>query len=102
MRGKQRDVSGGKRFVPEDDAPDFKNRSALTISPGLWVMRCGHTAQIDKLDYIRYVISGQEKRFPIWKGMCVECNESKTWNENGTYAANGKHQYDILRKSDAP
>lgn len=76
-----------------DEAPTYGARSALEIAPGLWRMRNGHTARVEKLLQLPY---GKGKLFPVWKGLCVECNEPKTWNINGTYAAVGKHALDIL------
>lgn len=76
-----------------DEPPDFWNRSALSLAPGLWRMRNGHTAKLEKLLQLPY---GKNQFFPVWKGICVECNEPKTWNTNGTYAAVGKHDLDIL------
>lgn len=72
---------------------DWLSRSALTLFPGAWRMRNGHTARIEKLLRLPY---GEGKFFPVWKGFCVECNEPKTWNLNGTYAAVGKHDLDIV------
>lgn len=76
-----------------DETPNYRSRSALEISPGLWRMRNGHTAKIEKLMQLPY---GKGKLFPVWFGKCVECNEPKTWNIGGTYAAVGKHALDIL------
>lgn len=75
------------------EAPDFKNRSALQISPGLWRMRNGHTAEVLRAQNLPY---GDGKQFPIWVGKCSDCSEPKTWNLNGTYAAVGKHANDII------
>lgn len=53
-------------------------------------------ANIEKILQLPY---GDGKSFPVWKGVCVECNEPRTWNINGTYAAVGKHGYDLLSRA---
>lgn len=88
------------------DLPNWPSRSALTIEPGKWRMRNGHTAEIQRKTVLKYM-SGQsdnlddprkERTFIIWYGRCVECNEAFGWNANGTYAANGKNPLDILER----
>ena len=80
-----------------DEPPDFRNRSVLKLGPGLWRMRNGHTAEIEKTLALPYKDNaGKNCIFVVWKGKCLDCNEHKTWNENGTYAAVGKHSLDIL------
>lgn len=79
-----------------DEKPDFMARSVLDIRPGRWRMRNGHTAEITARKDLSYQSGGQNKKFPIWKGRCVECNAPMTWNINGTYAAVGKNPFDIL------
>lgn len=76
------------------EEPNFKSRSILQIAQGLWQMRNGHTARVESLLQLPY---GDGKKFPVWKGKCVECGEHRTWNINGTYAAHGKHPYDLMR-----
>lgn len=78
------------------EAPDWKNRSVLTIAPGRWEMRNGHIAIVTHQKILRYG-EKQEKAFPIWVGRCTDCNAPCTWNMNGTYAAVGKHGNDLLR-----
>lgn len=56
-------------------------------------MRNGHTAEVKSVLKLPY---GKDKYFPVWKGICAECSEPKTWNMNGTYAAVGKHENDII------
>lgn len=56
-------------------------------------MRNGHTARIDEMLHLPY---GDNKKFHVWKGICLDCAEHKTWNVNGTYAAFGRHALDIL------
>lgn len=82
--------------MEDSDRPDFKNRSVLAIQAGSWVMRNGHIASVEKIMHLPY---GNGKHFPVWFGRCKGCGEPKTRNENGTYAAIGKHSNDILRKS---
>lgn len=81
-----------------DEKPDFKVRSALVLAAGLWHMRNGHMALLEKRIDIPYVESatGKKKIYAIWKGVCVECEVPMTWTINGCYAAIGKHQNDIL------
>lgn len=79
-----------------DEQPDFLARSVLSIKEGEWRMRNGHTAQVLGLLNLPYKDGAVSKNFPVWKGRCVECNEPRTWNINGTYAAVGKHGYDIV------
>ena len=80
-----------------DDRPDWDVRSALKIAPGDWSQRNGHTAVITHQKLLEYETSGQRKVFPIWVGRCVECETPCTWNINGTYAAVGRHDFDLLR-----
>lgn len=85
-----------KHYVP-DETPDFKVRSALALSPGLWRMRNGDTAEIVKLLHLPYKDSaGKQQQFQVWSGRCVDCQTPSTWNLNGCYAAVGKHAYDII------
>lgn len=81
-----------------DEPPDFMSRSALSLAPGLWNMRNGHTAMIEKRIDLPYteVATGKPKIYAIWKGICVECECPMTWTINGCYAAVGKHQNDIV------
>lgn len=82
-----------------DEAPDYSVRSALTLSPGLWKMRNGHTAKIIRRQDIPYIegISKKPKIYVVWHGTCVECEAPMSWTINGCYAAVGKHQNDIVR-----
>lgn len=81
-----------------DEAPDFGTRSALVLSLGLWRMRNGHTAKLEKQIDLQYteVATGKPKIYPIWKGICIECHDPMTWTINGCYAAVGRHQNDIV------
>lgn len=80
-----------------DEAPNFKSRSALDISPGLYRMRNGHTANVKSRKDLPYTDSaGLAKVYPIWWGICVECGEPKTWNVNGTYSPVAKHANDLM------
>lgn len=82
-----------------DDVPDWRVRSVLTISPGLWRMRNGHTAKIEKQIDLPYKegSTGKPRVYSIWKGLCVECETPMTWTINGCYAAVGRHRNDIVR-----
>lgn len=85
-----------------DDQPcDWQNRSSLTIVPGLWRMRNGHTAKVIKRIDLPYIETATKKPkvYPIWKGVCIECEEARTWNVNGTYSPVGKHGYDLLGRA---
>lgn len=98
-RGKRPSAAAGRAtkraalHLVDKQPTDWKNRSALNIAPGLWKMRNGHIAKIIGTLKLPY---GVGKFFPVWKGVCVECNDPKTWNLNGTYAAVGKHANDII------
>lgn len=78
------------------EPPDFSVRSVLQLAPGDWRMRNGHTARIDRKIDLPYQKGKKTLYFPIWAGNCVECGEGRTWNINGTYAAVGKHPFDIV------
>ncbi len=80
------------------DAPDWDVRSALTLSPGRWRMRNGHHAVIERSQSFdcRRIADGSPTKHVVWFGRCEECGEGCSWNSNGTYAANGKHSFDIL------
>lgn len=82
------------------DKPDCADRSALVIEPGLWRMRNGHTAKIQKQLDIPYKdgMTGKQKVWKIWKGECIECETPMTWTINGTYAALGRHRNDIISR----
>lgn len=82
--------------APED--VDWKARSGPVISPGFWRQRNGHTAAIARLKFLEYVIRDERKTFPVWVGRCVECETPCTWNINGTYAAAGRHDFDLMEK----
>lgn len=79
-----------------DEKPDFMLRSVLAIKPGRWRMRNGHTAEIFTRKDLTYQAGGQTKKFPIWKGRCVECNAPMTWNVGGSYSASGNNPFDIV------
>ena len=81
---------------PNEDAPDFRSRSILNVGPGKWLQRNGHTAEITHQRVAEYQSEGKKKAFPYWVGRCVECETPCTWNLNGTYAAIGKHEFDLL------
>lgn len=78
------------------DEADWRNRSSLQIAPGRWKMRNGHVAEITAGRDLHFVVSGEQKRFPIWAGRCTECSDPMTWNANGTYAAVGKNPFDLM------
>lgn len=83
-----------------DEAPDFKNRSALTIFPGDYEMRNGNKARVMRrmdLDY-KDGMTGKPAKYPIWLGHCLCCHSPMSWNVNGCYAAVGKHEMDLLRR----
>jgi hypothetical protein len=84
----------------DEDRPDGSVRSALTLERGDWRMRNGHTARLEKLVTLHYEDprTGAPKRYPIWRGMCLECATPMTWNVNGCYAAHGSHRSDIVAK----
>jgi hypothetical protein len=87
--------------VVEEENAAPSARSVLTITPGLWLMRNGHTAEIvGRLDIpYRDGATGKAKIYAIWKGRCVECGEYMTWTIGGCYAAVGKHRNDIVGKA---
>lgn len=87
-------------FRIADETPDFMARSVLEIAPGKWRMRNGHIAHITGRKNLRYTAGGKEKDFPIWVGDCLTCNEHKTWNIGGAYAACGRHALDIVGPAD--
>ncbi len=79
-------------------SPDWKARSVLTLAAGKrFRMRNGHTAEIRVSKTLTYGAGKSERRFVIWYGRCVECNEAFGWNDNGTYAAVGKHPLDLVK-----
>lgn len=80
-----------------DERPDWKNRSALNIIPGLYRMRNGHTAKVEKRIDLPYTdTKGKPQVYPIWKGACVECGDPHTWNVNGTYSPVGQNGCDLM------
>ena len=82
------------------DYPDWQNRSVLDVGPGRWKMRNGHTAEIAysrSFDAVR-ADDGRPTKFLVWFGKCETCGEGCSWNRNGTYASNGKHDFDIMGK----
>jgi hypothetical protein len=85
------------------DAPGWDLRSALTIKAGRWRMRNGDVALVSKLINLAYEsASFKGKRdFPVWKGSLECCGTPMTWNVNGTYAAVGKHEFDLLARAQA-
>lgn len=77
--------------------PDFRRRSKLELHPGCWKMRNGHVAEISRAIPLTFNDAlGKPQIFPVWFGKCLDCSEHKTWNINGTYAANGEHANDIV------
>lgn len=98
-----------KRSKPQigltGEKPDWDCRSVLTLSAGSrFLMRNGHTAEI-RVSKTFDLASGQtdnpdcprkDRKFVVWYGRCVECNEPLGWNANGTYAAVGKHPLDLV------
>lgn len=89
------------KIVTTAGIPDFRHRSKLVISPGLWTMRNGHTAKVDRAIPLHYAdAAGRPQIFTVWIGKCVDCNEPKTFNINGTYAVIGKHANDIVGRHD--
>lgn len=69
----------------------------LVIAPGLWRMRNGHSARVEaRLDIPFTDKAGEDKLYPIWNGMCVECQERCTWRIDGHYAVTGDHAFDLV------
>lgn len=91
-----RRVKPAKLKYPDDQPTDWRLRSVLQISRGDWRMRNGHLARVDRAIALD---AGGGKTFPVWFGKCVDCNEPKTWNINGTYAAVGLHPLDIVARA---
>lgn len=77
-----------------DVEPDNLLRSEWAIIPGNWRMRNGHTAEVRK---ILPLVGPHGKPFPVWSGICIECDEPRTWFMNGFYGAGGDHGYDLVR-----
>jgi hypothetical protein len=60
-------------------------------------MRGGSLCEITKRLELQYQGPFNGTRsFPVWKGRCLCCGTPHTWNINGTYAAVGKHDFDIV------
>lgn len=101
-------TAGAKIGLP-DERPDWDCRSVLTIEAGKrYAMRNGHTAEV-RISKTLHLSSGQtdnqdqkrkERKFLIWYGRCIDCNEALGWNANGTYAAVGSHPFDLIRPSE--
>lgn len=84
----------------DESPPDFRNRSALEVRPGRYLMRNGHTAKIERRIDLPYVDrKGKSKIYPIWKGICVDCGAPMTWTINGCYAAVGRHRSDLVERA---
>ena len=67
----------------------------IALRKGFWRMRNGHTAEVSQQLKLPY----GDKYHLVWKGRCVQCGSSVTWNLDGTYAAvPSEHPYDILEK----
>lgn len=83
------------------DYPDWDVRSAITLCCGRWTMRNGHTAIVLRSQAFdaRKIVDGAPVKFIVWFGRSEQCNEGCSWNANGTYAANGKHQLDIIARA---
>jgi len=64
-------------------------------------MRGGQIAIVKRAHDIIYRHSGtgKDQKFPIWIGECECCHSPMTWNENGTFAAAGQHQFDLIGKA---
>lgn len=80
------------------DAPDWDVRSVMQLAPGRYRMRNGHTAIVLHPQSFpsKRISDGKAVSFVVWFGRCEECGEGCSWNANGTYAANGRHGYDIV------
>lgn len=80
-----------------DEKPEWQKFCILKITPGLYRMRNGHTAKVERKVDLPYTDQkGKLQIFPIWKGVCVECSDPHTWNLNGSYSPVGKNGFDLL------
>jgi len=76
-------------------AGHWKTQSALVIAPGKWTLRNGAVAIVTKILQLPY--GDPPKMFPVAFGTAGDV--PLTWNMNGTFAAAGRHQYDIVKAS---
>lgn len=83
------------------DAPSWQSRAAIILAPGRWKMRNGQIAIVTDELQLPYVEAAtkKNKRFICYKGACECCNAPMTWNTNGTFAASGIHDFDIIGKA---
>lgn len=80
---------------------DWKSRAAIILAAGRWKMRNGQIAIVTeelKLPYTE-AATHKAKFFHCWKGACECCHAPMTWNTNGTFAAVGRHPFDIIGKA---
>lgn len=61
-------------------------------------MRNGHTAEIKQQVKLPFDGKRGPEFFLVWKGRCVQCDETKTWNLDGTYSVSGPHEWDVVSK----
>jgi len=82
------------------DAPDWGVRSVIDVKPGKYRMRNGHIARVRYFQRFRALTVGDRKPTDVifWFGKCMNCGEGCSWNANGTYAANGKHNFDLIER----
>jgi hypothetical protein len=79
--------------------PNWRSRSVVTLAIGRWKMRNGQFVKVKKLLQLPYIESATKKpkTHDVWLGKCECCNSVMTWNANGTYAASGRHAFDIIK-----
>ena len=65
------------------------------ISPGLYRVRNGHTANIQR----QVSFSSGKATVACWLGHCVECGEKRTWQMDGCYSPVAQHEYDIVGRT---
>lgn len=82
------------------DKSDWASRSTVDVSPGVYRMRNGHRARVRyKQTFHAFTAETRERTTAIfWFGKCINCGEGCSWNANGTYAANGRHGFDLIER----
>jgi len=82
----------------ERDLPNWDCRSVLAPAVGRYQMRNGSFAQVLRTYTIPFIdgMTGKPKKFIVWQGRCECCDSVLSWNANGTYAAIGLHEFDLV------
>lgn len=71
----------------------------LKLGPGLWRQRNGVIVEITVQITLQAATPKGRVSHKVWLGHCLCHGEKRNWNTDGSYAAVGQHDFDIVGRA---